>query len=142
VRLLLIAESHVYTSSEDLSLRIRLERLPVEAQHVPTEYVRLVYCLGYGETSVLSGKPIYGNAGTWQFWNIFGRIAETGRQPTRDSMHLSERLAWKVKTLRCLREKGIWLIDSSLHGIYTPGAMRVSVGLTHKTTAVMVGPLW
>ena len=58
VRILLVAESHVYTSEEELALRVQRELLPVEARHAPTEYVRLIYCLGYGETSLLTRAPI------------------------------------------------------------------------------------
>jgi hypothetical protein len=127
---LLIAESHVYTSADDLSIRIRTDLLPAEARHTPTEYVRLVYCLGYGETRLLNTKPGQSNAGTWQFWNIFGRVAGTGRHPTRNSTTEMNRLAWKLNTLRLLRERGVWLLDSSLHAVYAPGANRVPAALT------------
>jgi len=83
VRVLLVAESHVYTSAEDSALHVRTELLPERARHAPREFVRLVYCLGYGETWLLDSRPRQSNAGTWQFWNIFGRLTGNGRQPTR-----------------------------------------------------------
>ena len=129
IRVLLVAESHVYTSAEDLAIRINATLLPDAARHAPLEYVRLVYCLGYGETWLLNAQP-RSNAGTWQFWNIFGRVAKTGRQPTRGGSSDASRLAWKVATLNRLREQGVWLLDSSLHGIYAPGATRVPAHLT------------
>jgi hypothetical protein len=129
VRVLLVAESHVYTSSADLAIRVRPELLPQVARHAPKEYVRLVYCLGYGETWLLTGRPEV-NGGTWQFGNIFGRLAETGRQPTTVQATRAQRLAWKVDTLLRLRARGVWLVDSSLHGVYAPGAKRVTPDLT------------
>jgi len=122
VRVLLIAESHVYTSDGDFRARIRTQLLPPAAQHAPVEYVRLVYCLGYGESRLLTHAPA-GNGGTWQFWNLFGRLVGTGRQPTRSPF--TERLAWKIATLHAMRDLGVWLLDASLHAIYMPGATRV-----------------
>src|SRR5581483_9129742 len=34
------------------------------------------------------------------------------------------RLRWKVETLIRLRERGVWLLDASLHAIYAPGGHR------------------
>src|SRR5689334_21098888 len=77
VRVLLIAESHVFTSEDDFRLRITSHRLPVGARHTPADYVRLIYCLGYGESHLLTPFPSGNNPGTPQFWNVFGRVAGT-----------------------------------------------------------------
>src|SRR5436305_8632592 len=61
VSVMLIAESHVYTSENDLAITVRQDLLPPEARHAPSEYVRLVYCLGYGENEILSGMPAVEN---------------------------------------------------------------------------------
>ena len=132
VRVLLIAESHVYTSDEDFRPRVRRESLPPEARHAPADYVRLVYCLGYGESSVLTTAPAGRNSGTPQFWNIFGRLAGTGRQPTTVRATWRERIRWKVDTLRALQAQGVWLVDASLHDIYAPGATRVDPEVTRR----------
>ena len=129
IRVLLVAESHVYTSADDLAIRVQTGLLPPAARHLPTAYVRLVYCLGYGETWLLTSKPSQANGGTWQFWNIFGRVVGTGRQPTGTASH-GARLTWKLETLRRMRERGVWLLDSSLHGVYAPGATRIPPNLT------------
>jgi hypothetical protein len=128
VRVLLVAESHVYTTADDFALRIQPQLLPSEARHAPTEYVRLVYCLGYGESELLTGSPVQSNYGTPQYWNIFGRLAGTGQQPGR-SEGLTRRLRWKLKTLNALQTRGVWLLDACLHAIYTPGAMRLDRGV-------------
>lgn len=119
----LIAESHVFTSDDDLKIKVRNEFLPPELQ-LPPEFVRLVYCLGYGENGLLTRTPQVRNTGTWQYWNLFGTIAETLPRP-RASESQETRLKWKVATLKELSRKGIWLLDSSLHGIYAPGGLRV-----------------
>lgn len=125
VRLILTAESHVFTSAEDVALTVVRERLPVEAQHAPTAFVRLIYCLGYGEPTLLSGVPTVPNRGTPQYWRRFGQLAGTNDRRV-EARSPEERLRWKVDTLLRLREHGIWLLDASLHGIYSPGGSRPS----------------
>lgn len=70
VRVVLLAESHVYTTLEELGRTISVPiSVPVD---LPPGFVRLVYCLGYGENHLLS-CPITtpANTGTPQFWKIF-----------------------------------------------------------------------
>lgn len=131
VRLLLVAESHVYTSAEDMALRVRSDLLPPEARHAPTEFVRLVYCLGYGESGVLHGVyPSFRNRGTTQYWKIFGRVAGRNDHPlVSRGFTLQQRLAWKVDVLRTLQQRGIWLLDASLNAIYAQSLVsEVPVG--------------
>jgi hypothetical protein len=126
VRVILIAESHVYTSANDLALTVRRDRLPQTARLTPSEFVRLIYCLGYGEPELVAGQPKGPNVGTRQFWDIFARCAGTQPQPSGGrSFSWEERVRWKVKTLAALRDRGVWLLDASLHAIYTPGGQRV-----------------
>ena len=70
MRVVLLAESHVFTGAADLERCI--VRLPGAPAGIPTGFVRLVYCLGYGENDILdrriSEPP---NTGTPQFWRIF-----------------------------------------------------------------------
>jgi hypothetical protein len=137
VRVLLIAESHVYTSAEDIKARVRRSALPPAADHAPTEFVRLVYCLGYGENGLLEKEPPAANtSGTWQFWDVFGRLAQRGRQP-RKASPLRFRLQWKVDTLMALRELGVWLVDASASAIYTPGGhQRMSPTLRYTLRSI------
>lgn len=107
---------------------MRPHLLPPEAQLAPQDFVRLVYCLGYGQSSLLSRVTVQKNPGTWQFWNIFGRLAGTGKQPPagkKTPEALQQLLSWKVNTLLTLQAKGIWLLDSSLHAIYSPKGVRL-----------------
>jgi hypothetical protein len=46
-RLVLVAESHVFTTLLDLAVTYQN---PSGAIHAPSNYVRLVYCLAYGES--------------------------------------------------------------------------------------------
>src|SRR5579863_4369414 len=71
VKVILIAESHVYTSEPDLRIKLRKTLLPNEMSFSPDSFVRLVYCLGYGENQLLERKPEITNRGTWQYWNLF-----------------------------------------------------------------------
>jgi hypothetical protein len=65
---------------------------------LPSPYVRLIYCLGYGETEICSSPP-QSNGGTRQFWNIFGQIAFGQSPPTKSATSLQQRLRWKVGVL-------------------------------------------
>lgn len=133
VRVVLIAESHVHTSESDLAIRIRSEYLPQEVRQIPSSFVRLVYCLGYGEDELLTSRPQRRNSGTWQYWDLFGQLAETS--PRLRGHSLSERLHWKLQTLKELSRRGVWLLDSCLHGIYEPGGNRLGDVTTelHRT---------
>ncbi|MBW3622715.1 MAG: hypothetical protein KY468_04820 [Armatimonadetes bacterium] len=118
-RFVLIAESHVFTTPKDVSYRVDPTFLPQDAQHSPHEFVRLIYCLGYGESEILTPPGLKDNPGTRHFWELFAELA--GKLPSKQkkSQHpLSERLNWKVETLKALQERGVWLLDASLHGIY------------------------
>jgi hypothetical protein len=125
VRVILIAESHIHTSAADLSLQIKRDSLPPIAQDTPPEFARIIYCLGYGEPELLSGTTKRRNAGTRQFWDLFGRLAGTGKQPRRRDRAFTERLNWKIQTLQTLQQKGVWVLDASLHAMYAPGGKRI-----------------
>lgn len=134
VRLVLIAESHTRTSEQDLAVQIDLEKLiPLLKEGAPMPpscFVGLVYCLGYGEPELLLGchDDRLRRRNTVQFWNLFGKITDRNRQPTKSAgSSLEERLAWKIETLRALYRCGIWLMDASLHAIYAPGANRLDL---------------
>ena len=126
VKVILLAESHIYTSTGDFALQVLKDKLPPAAQHTPTDFVRIIYCLGYGEPELLSGKTEQRNAGTRQFWDLFGKLAATDKQP-RKSMgaSLQGRSQWKLDTLSKLQQKGVWVLDASLHAMYAPGGKRV-----------------
>jgi hypothetical protein len=115
----------VFTTDEDFRSSVRRPLLPEDARHAPDPFVRLVYCLGYGESDLPSPRPVNANGGTPQFWKIFGRLAETGTPASRARVDRSTRVRWKVSTLRKLQRRGVWLLDASLHAIYAPGGHRL-----------------
>lgn len=123
-KLLLVAESHVFTSVEDLACRIDNDKLLPFAKSgktpPPDDYVRLVYCLGYGESEILTNAPRrHSNPGTQNYWDIFGRITGRLPQPPKQADDdLDRRLRWKIETLRQMCRQGIWLLDAAVHAIY------------------------
>lgn len=126
VRGLLIAESHAHEVEGDSICLIRgLGEYGLD--NAPESFCRLVYCLGYGENDILTPKPHRKNAGTWQYWDIFGAIAHDGirhslsKQPRKGNSTLRTRLNWKIDVLKRLRNRGIWLVDASTTGLYMPG---------------------
>lgn len=134
-KLLLVAESHVFTSVKDFAIRIDNEKLRhfsgSGAVPPPNEYVRLVYCLGYGEPEILENAPDgHCNSGTQNYWDIFGRITGRLPQPLPDNGYgLDQRLRWKIETLRQLCRQGIWLLDASVHAIYLGHGKRLPLDI-------------
>ncbi len=119
VRVLLLAESHVYT--ED-AVALNYDDFP-ELKSLPKKYVRLVYCLGYGENSLVDGKLTH-NRGTPQFWKILSSCADA---PTKKVLKTSEpddklRIRNKFEVLKKLRQSGVWLQDASIVALYRKGA--------------------
>lgn len=131
VSVVLLAESHVFTGAADLERRI--VRLPGAPVGIPPGFVRLVYCLGYGENDILdrriSEPP---NAGTPQFWRIFASCID-GSQRSADfranlgsSVPSHVRVANKMALLGRLRDAGVWLLDASPAALYGPGGSKPS----------------
>ncbi len=113
VKFVLLAESHVFTDADDMMCKIKRDQLPLSAQTCPDQFVRLVYCLGYGSNEILDRPPRQTNAGTDDYWELFGKCAGTWTVPNFS-------LPWKVQTLEALRDKGIWLADASIHACMNP----------------------
>jgi len=68
VKVILLAESHVYTKDDEWKILLNLDSsLP---ENYPNHFVRFIYCLGYGENHLL-GNPVMKNFGTPQYWQIF-----------------------------------------------------------------------
>jgi hypothetical protein len=131
VKILLVAESHVAEHPGDDAVRINVNVL---AANIPDRFVRLVYCLGYGEGWLCSPKPSK-NGGTWQFWDLFGALAgesENQMPRARRRADRSSRLAWKIKTLDELKARGIWLVDAAIVGFYAPGGQRPFTGKAYR----------
>jgi hypothetical protein len=57
--------------------------------------------------------PAAGNPGTDDYWAIFSKCADTWTGVTGN-------LSWKLQTLKKLQEKGIWLLDASIHACCNP----------------------
>lgn len=122
VRVLLLAESHVYTTASELDRRVVLPAFI--GTEPPNGFVRLVYCLGYGENGLLD-RPIATppNSGTPQFWKIFyscvNRVyTNEDFTPILHCTQLPERIRNKLGLLQRLRDVGVWLVDTSLAALY------------------------
>lgn len=133
VRLLLMAESHVYTATEELAFDYGGAHYFPRDLNAPSRYVRLIYCLGYGERLL---APAF-NGGTPQFWGIFGDLC--GTQPKHSiGAPRHERLAEKLRTLHLLAERGVWLADASFHGV----SRRNGARLDGKTAGLLQRQWW
>ena len=120
VKVLLLAESHVYTPITEYDNIMRYDGL-TELIGCPTNYVRLVYCLGYGEKDLVK---LTANPGTPQYWKIFAACinqnfySEVGKILISKTPNFNQRLHNKISLLEKLKEKGIWLVDASIVALY------------------------
>lgn len=120
VRIVLLAESHVFT--HDADRKISIPPIP-ELPGYPDQYARFVYCLGYGERSLTNSTIHPSRDGTPQCWKIFFSCCNSisfpddfhpilGKTPTQ------QRIRNKIKVLSQLRNQGVWLVDASIVALY------------------------
>jgi hypothetical protein len=64
VRVVVLAESHVWTSRDEIRSRV------MQPNGIETGFARFVYCLGYGEPQLVE-PAVAPNRGTPQFWRLF-----------------------------------------------------------------------
>lgn len=126
VRVLLLAESHVYTDTDDcIPMR---NRHSIDPSNTPEPFVKLVYCLGYGESDFV-GRSISKNSGTPQYWKIFASCISPPGSPNtfapilkKTTRDYKSRIKSKVEVLKELKERGIWLLDASILALYNPNS--------------------
>lgn len=121
VKVLLLAESHVYTSHEEYSSKVCIDGL--SRLGCPENFVRYVYCLGYGESQLLD-KRIKDNPGTWQYWRIFQSCCNDSESP-KPIKYLT--VMDKIKLLQQLKDEGVWLLDSCPIGLYGQDSNGVEI---------------
>ena len=111
VRVILLLESHVWTSDEEFKSKVR------QPDGVETSFMRFLYCLGY--------------EGTPQFWRL---LHDTVRGPevahdcvlkTAGQRHCAGQ---RLNLLEAMKANGVWLVDASVTALYRPGGKRVISG--------------
>lgn len=129
----LLAESHVYTDEKDYEIECDRSILNKTIANYPFRFVRFVYCLGYGENELLTKRTGRKNTGTPQYWKIFSScVAENEndlgfRRVLKTGTSFVLRLRNKVDVLRKMKERGIWLLDASIVGLYGSGKKNQTV---------------
>lgn len=95
-----------------------------ENPNYPVDFVRFIYCLGYGENELLTREINRNTRGTPLFWKIFSNcVAEEETKVLKmgtwkkTRKNLEERLRNKVNVLRKMQERGMWLLDASIVGL-------------------------
>lgn len=126
VRVLLLAESHVFTTDLDRKIQfptnIVLNGAPIALNDYPTEYAKFVYCLAYGEKQ-LTQNPAHPKGGTLPFWKIFYSCNKQVENkldfvPLLSKTKYEQRISNKIHLLNTLKSKGIWLVDASIIALY------------------------
>jgi hypothetical protein len=129
INIVLLAESHVFTDKQDYESSCDSSILHEIIANYPLRFVRFVYCLGYGEDELpTKWRTDRKNTGTPQYWKIFSScVAENENDlgfhailKTKTPSSI-QRLRNKIKVLQEMKEKGIWLSDASIVGLYGSG---------------------
>jgi len=130
INIILLAESHVFTSNTDRSFKLNdVKDDDLTLLDYPGSYAKFVYCLAYGEETLTKGDNHPAKAdGTPQFWKIlyscinkvesnesFSPILKSGTKSTPERIHN------KIKLLLELKKQGIWLVDTSIIALYNKG---------------------
>ena len=125
IKTILLAESHVFTTEEHR--KIKLKSVALEKQfgliNYPADYAKFVYCLAYGEKNLTNNSDHSMRDGTPQFWKIFYSCVNfitknQDFQPIQSKTPYSTRIKNKIEILKKMREKGIWLVDTSIVALY------------------------
>ncbi len=122
VKVVLLAESHVFTTLNDMDIHFH-----TSLAHYPTQYAKFVYCLAYGERQITDNHEHPGRDGTPQFWKLFYSCANKVNSnhdfiPILSKTPFHQRIFNKIHLLNQLREMGVWLIDTSITALYHKGS--------------------
>jgi hypothetical protein len=134
VKVILLAESHVFTTEEDQQIKFEV---PLDGY--PESFSNFVYCLGLGEKE-LTKHP---SSGTPQFWKMFYSCVNKVDSLDDFSAVLSktpfpQRLQNKISLLETMKKRGIWLVDASIIALYRSGGERYE----NKTYKELVHCSW
>lgn len=152
VRVILLAESHAYDSDDCINVNrptISYDHVPALEYDGPRDFVALVYCLAYGEESILEKRDCekslqtinaLKSKGTPQFWKLFAACAGDERNPSasygcnllKSKTNVSERIRNKLNILKRLKDRGIWLLDTSIVAWYISQPTEYNITKTSK----------
>lgn len=97
----------------------------------PRAFVRMLYCLGYGERDLVQGRA-YPNWGSPQFWKLLAAGVDPNLVPQvveRTAPELLGRIAVKLRVLEALKERGVWLLDASPVALYAASQPKPPMSL-------------
>lgn len=124
VKVILLAESHVFTTDIDRTIQLPLIDGLID---FPAQYAKFVYCPAYGESNLTKSSLHPKRDGTPQFWKIFYsclsyvKSNEDFFDILKSKTLFEQRIMNKVNLLKALQDKGIWLIDTSICALYHNG---------------------
>jgi hypothetical protein len=116
VKTLLLAESHVFTTTTERNVNHNLGNI---LPGYPNGFVRFIYCLSYGQSHTLLSELVDKNSGTPQFWKLFNDSVPANHIIT--NIHTKQKLRNKIVLLDEMKANGVWLLDASIVAVYKNG---------------------
>lgn len=124
VKVILLAESHVFTTHSDIAIKLPI----IEGlEDYSEQYAKFVYCLAYGESGLTKSSRHPKRDGTPQFLKIFYSCLnyissnEDFFNVLKSKTPFEQRVINKVNLLKALKDKGVWLVDTSICALYHNG---------------------
>lgn len=114
IKTIIFANSREITSQAELGHQVKVSWAKLDSQTPPNSFVRSLYCLGFGESYLVPSLDEDLNAGDQALWYSLAEMAEVEIPVSKQET--LQRLEWKFRLLRKMVQRGIWLMDVSLHG--------------------------
>ncbi|MDI9635644.1 hypothetical protein QPK87_13740 [Kamptonema cortianum] len=113
VNTLLLTNLRDFTETAELNFRVKSNWLTIDGDSPPDAFIRMPYCIGYGEPELVPGLSPDKNRAPHSTWQTLADL--TQREHLIVDAPLLDRLEWKVRTLKELRSRGIWMLDATMH---------------------------
>ena len=129
VKVIVLAESHANTPHHLVVNGPVMDESFLPEYDGPREFVKVVTNIGYGEPECLTGEGLEKekNKGTPQYWELLYTLAwgysavasgKFASEILKEETDTETRVANKYNTLCSLRDRGVWLVDTSIFGWY------------------------
>jgi hypothetical protein len=136
VRVLVLSESHVMTREVELAEQVPMAVFGHEG--APEAFVRLLYCLGYGERNLVQGR-VHPNWGTPQFWKLLAAAVDPVIVPQvveRTQPDFIVRVQTRLRVLEEQKTRGMWLLDACTVALYAASQPKPRMALLAQSMEI------
>ncbi|MCB0825017.1 MAG: hypothetical protein KDC26_02405 [Armatimonadetes bacterium] len=111
---LILLPARELTLQEELSHVVKVGWLKDGENTPPNSFTRSFYSIGHGEPEIVPTLPKEQNKDSNREWHVMAELV--GLDDLTPKRTLVERLEWKARILKGIKNRGIWVAEASLHG--------------------------